>query len=86
MEQVDDLLEGGVGGEVLDLVPDVGERALRPVDVGQVGVRRDDLSEPFVRHGLSRSLVALWSPSGPSPRRSGPRSVRTARIVGTPFR
>ena len=50
MEEVDDLLERGMLGEVLDLVPDVGERPLLAVDVGELGVGRDDLSEPLVGH------------------------------------
>jgi hypothetical protein len=35
VEQVDDFLERGVSGEILDLVPHVRQGALRAVDVGQ---------------------------------------------------
>ena len=50
VQQVDDLLERGVSGEILDPVPHVRQGALLAVDVGQVGVGRDDLSEPLVGH------------------------------------
>jgi hypothetical protein len=50
MEEVDDLLEGGVLREVLDLVADVGEGSLLAIDVGELGVCGDDLSEPLVGH------------------------------------
>ena len=50
VEEVDDLLERGVVGQVLDLVPDVGERSLLAVDVGDLGIGCDDFSEPLVCH------------------------------------
>src|SRR5512132_339689 len=50
VEEVDDLLEGRVPGEVGDVVPDVPEPALEPVDVGDARLRRNDLAEALVGH------------------------------------
>ena len=72
MEEVDDLLVRGMLGQVLDLVADVGERPLLAVDVGELGVGRDDLSEPLVGHD--------------PPFSGDPGPCEPARIVGTPFR
>ena len=54
-EQVHDLLEGGVGGQVLDGVAAVNELALDPVDGADRGRRRDDILER-ARGGLGRFL------------------------------
>jgi hypothetical protein len=51
MQQVDDFLEGGVGGEVGDLVPDVPQTTGVAVDVGHGAVGSDDLAEALLAHG-----------------------------------
>jgi hypothetical protein len=65
VQEVRDLLEGGMLGEVGDLVPDVGKGALLAVDVGDLRVGRDDLSESLVGHAPPSS--------GPSVGRAGTR-------------
>ena len=50
VEQVHDLLERGPAGQVGDVVADVPQAALLPVDVGQARLRGHDLAKTLVRH------------------------------------
>src|ERR671936_198627 len=50
VQEVDDLLERGVLGQVLDRIPDVPQAAVRPVDVGDLCLGGDDLAESLVGH------------------------------------
>ena len=46
-EEVDDLLEGGVLGEVVDVVPLVEHPPLDPIDEADAALGRDDPLKPF---------------------------------------
>ena len=50
MEEVDDLFERGVFGQVRDVVADVPQRPSIAVDVGDLRLRGDDLAESLVGH------------------------------------
>ena len=50
VEEVDDLFEAGVAGEVGDVIADVPEAARLPVDVGDARLRGDDLAQPLLGH------------------------------------
>jgi hypothetical protein len=45
VEEVDDLLEGRVRREIVDVVADVGESTFFPIDVGDGGLGRYDTFE-----------------------------------------
>ena len=61
MEEVDDLFEGRVWGQVVDVVPDVEEASHLAVDVGYRRLCGDDVLESFASH--EAPSVDLWGGS-----------------------
>ena len=65
-EQVTDLLEGGVPGQILDFVTTIDEAPLFTVDVAQLRLSDDDALQPSTRHGpllrgdRQRNGVSEW--------------------------
>ena len=57
VKEVDDLFEGRIFGEVVDVVPDVGKAAFLAVDVAEGGLCGDDPLESFpISHRSPRFL------------------------------
>ncbi len=60
VEEVDDLFEGGVRSEVVDVVADVGKDALLAVDVAEIAVSAATTpSRPFPGAAMLRHALLL---------------------------
>ena len=73
VEEVDDLLERGVRGQVADLVADVPQAPVLPVDVRDLRLGGDDVAHALVGHGARIAAVPV---DGPHARTAHDRWVR----------